>query len=114
VITALIKNGADVNARDEQGVTALMYAAENNQNLEVAKALISAGADVNARGEKGVTALMEAAKKNTNPKVIKTLIENGAEISDKDELLNFLEENENIEKNQDYWDLRDTIYNKMK
>ena len=57
-IKAAIKNGADVNARDEDGSTALMYAVVLNTNPDVIKALIAAGADINAKDEEGRTALM--------------------------------------------------------
>ena len=37
--------GADVNARDEFGATALMHAAGNNEGPEVVAVLLNAGAD---------------------------------------------------------------------
>ena len=40
--------GADVNAKDEDGWTALMYAA-HNPNPEVVSVLLEAGADVDAK-----------------------------------------------------------------
>ncbi|MDZ7792111.1 MAG: hypothetical protein U5P10_00025 [Spirochaetia bacterium] len=36
-----------VNARDEDGITALMYAAKWNSNTDVLQALLKAGAEVN-------------------------------------------------------------------
>jgi ankyrin repeat protein len=49
-VRTLLNNGADPNARrrDDIGMTALMYAAEN-RHLEVSKLLIDRGADVNAK-----------------------------------------------------------------
>ena len=67
-IQTAIKNGAKVNARDENGWTALMYAARYNLNAEVLAKLLEAGADVNAKEERlGWTALVAAAAFNPNP-----------------------------------------------
>ena len=56
-VEAAIRAGADVNARDEESYTALMYAVTGPAK-EVAEALIASGADVNARNDYGMTALM--------------------------------------------------------
>ena len=53
----LVEKGADVDARDDTGVTALMNAAWD-QRLELVEFLIEKGADVNARDQDGKTALM--------------------------------------------------------
>ena len=45
VITELIKAKADVNEKNKDGWTALMFAARDNSNLEIIKELIKAGAD---------------------------------------------------------------------
>jgi ankyrin repeat protein len=50
--------GADVNAKDQEGRTALMYASKG----EVAKILIEAGAELNAKDQKGETALLRASR----------------------------------------------------
>ncbi|MDR1509425.1 MAG: DUF6273 domain-containing protein [Synergistaceae bacterium] len=54
---AAIRDGADVNARDEDGSSALMHAA-TGPTKEIMEMLIAAGADVNARDNYGRTALM--------------------------------------------------------
>lgn len=46
----LLKNGADVNATDEDGMTPLMEAARHKRT-EVARVLIAAGADLNIRSK---------------------------------------------------------------
>ncbi len=47
-IRDLLSDGADIDARDEAGRTALLIATHGNR-IDIAKALIEAGADVNAK-----------------------------------------------------------------
>jgi ankyrin repeat protein len=51
-----IEAGADLRAQDTDGWTALMWAAENNQNPEVIMTLLKAGADAKAKESVGETA----------------------------------------------------------
>ncbi|WP_370653527.1 ankyrin repeat domain-containing protein, partial [Methylotenera sp.] len=51
-VNAMLASGASANAKDVDGVTALMYAARKDQ-AEVATRLISKGADVNAKDKGG-------------------------------------------------------------
>jgi len=81
-ITALIKSGANVNARDNDRMTPLMLAAEHNHNPEVITILVKAGADVNAKDIHGQSSLMWAAMKN-RPEVITALIKSGADVDAK-------------------------------
>jgi len=84
VMKVLIRAGADINTKNSNGWTALMYAASRN-NKEAVKMLISAGADVNAKTSDGWTALMKAAHSLLNPKeIVKNLISAGADINAKD------------------------------
>lgn len=59
VIKALIAGGADVDAKDENGSTALLWAAQFC-DAEAVKALIAAKANVNAKAKGGATPLMMA------------------------------------------------------
>ena len=62
VVKILIKNDADVNARDKEGRTALMIACDEG-NKEIVNALLAAGADVNIKDKNGTTLLMTACEK---------------------------------------------------
>jgi hypothetical protein len=67
-VQAAINKGADVNARDKNGVTALMCAAGRNPNPEVITTLLEAGAKLEAQNKFATTALMYAASDNSNPR----------------------------------------------
>ena len=76
----LLESGVDIEARDHNGRTLLIVAAERNPNHEIVRLLLDAGADVAFRTKFGVTALGQAARCNPNPKVLNVLIDAGAEI----------------------------------
>jgi ankyrin repeat protein len=75
----LLAKGANVNAKDEKGRTALLSIAPARDNPEMAKLLIEKGAEVNAKDNEGETALMIAASQS-NPGILEALIEAGAEV----------------------------------
>jgi ankyrin repeat protein len=56
----LLAKGADVNTRDDKGVTALQIAARWG-NYKVAQLLLQMGADIRSRDKQGWTALHMAA-----------------------------------------------------
>ena len=79
-----IQDGADINAKDKDGETVLMYAVRYNENPKIVKALLAAGADLHAKNLRGITVLMAATGFNKNPEIIKTLIAAGADVNAKD------------------------------
>lgn len=80
-IKQLLASGADVNAKNIQGVTALMWASYFN-NTKAMQLFMDAGADVNTKDNEGYTALIIAAEKN-NVNAIKLLIKAGADVNAK-------------------------------
>ncbi len=82
VVNALIKAGANVNATDSTGNTALIMATWTwNGKIEIVNALLQAGADVNIRNKlSGGTALMEAVA-NQNVEIVNALIKAGANVN---------------------------------
>lgn len=73
VVKAILDAGADVNARDSRGMTALMLAvATDFQNPATVKLLLDRGADASLKDKYGETAL-DWAKKIGNPATIKLL-----------------------------------------
>lgn len=83
-VEKIINKGADVNFKDNEGRTPIMYAVLNKNNLNIVKILINAGANVNVKDKNGTTPLMGAVSKNNNINIIKTLIDAGANINAKD------------------------------
>lgn len=57
---ALLAAWAEVNEKDNSGMTALMVAISRWNNAEIVQLLLAKGADVNAKDKKGRTALMLA------------------------------------------------------
>ena len=81
-INRLLDSGANVDATDINGQTALI-AAVINRHLEAIETLIKNHADLNKQDNNGMTALMAAAF-NGHSEAIETLIENRADTSKQD------------------------------
>ena len=76
----LLDFGADVEAKDKQGHTALMFASTR----EVMELLISRGADVNARDVADMTALHYCASARLNKRCVGELVSAGASVNAED------------------------------
>jgi len=74
----LLAAGADPNARNEAGATALMWAVSD---LERTRQLVEHGADVNARSDNGRTPLMIAASRFGSAAILQLLLDHGAKPS---------------------------------
>ena len=77
VVKKLLDQGADINQRDDNGRSALMFAAIN-AHYETMNMLLEHGADVNARSNVGGTALMAAALAG-DLRMVKALLDQGAD-----------------------------------
>ena len=73
-VTKLIKAGANVNAKDKDGWTALMYAVRYQEGIQCVNLLIDAGADVKTKNMFDSSALSIASSFNKNPEVLKKLL----------------------------------------
>lgn len=70
----LIESKASVNLTDNEGYTALMYAARFGKKPELVALLLAAGADAKIQNRFGLTALEIAASDNTNPEIVAALL----------------------------------------
>jgi ankyrin repeat protein len=81
ILDLYIKGGIDVNARDEQGNTALILVAlYGGDRREEADMLLAAGADADAQNDKGQTAL-KIAILTDQVGFVRLLIDNGADVN---------------------------------
>lgn len=81
-VRALLKAGADVNAKFKDGSTVLMWASCGGGRTGCVKPLIAAGADVNVKNKDGDTALIWAAGWG-DTEGVKALLEAGADVNAK-------------------------------
>lgn len=79
-VRRLLESGADPNARNEVGATALMWGVTD---LEKARLLVARNADVNARSDDGRTPLLIASRRSGGKDVVKLLLDHGANPSAK-------------------------------
>src|SRR5437868_11691203 len=78
-VTALLKQAADVNAAQGDGMTALHWAAMKN-DAELARMLLYAGANVKATTRIGAYTPLLLAAKNGSAAVVEPLLNAGADV----------------------------------
>jgi ankyrin repeat protein len=78
LVRELLERGADPNARNDEGATALMWAPPD---LEKTRLLLDRGADPNVRSADGRTPLLIAAGFTKSSRVLKALFDRGAELN---------------------------------
>ncbi len=74
-LTNLLERGADVQKRDSDGWTALMYAVRYQSNMDIVRKLLDAGAYTRVRNKYNATPLLMAADYTQNPQILATLLE---------------------------------------
>ncbi|WP_239649362.1 ankyrin repeat domain-containing protein, partial [Brachyspira hyodysenteriae] len=91
-VKSYLSKGANLNARDEYGITVLMYAAVSG-NYEMVKFLLENGANINTKDNDGNTVLYyniyydhygEEEKLENAKKIFNLLIKYGADVNTKD------------------------------
>jgi ankyrin repeat protein len=78
-IQALLSRGADLDARDETGRTALLIATHGNR-IEIARTLIEAGADVNAKDRINDSPYLYAGARG-HLEILKMTLAHGADLT---------------------------------
>src|SRR5271157_4651140 len=81
-VASLIAKGANVNAKDKDGYTPLIWASQYSK-IEMVNLLLVKGADVNAKTNNGNTALIIASHEGRT-EIIRFLLEKGADVNAKD------------------------------
>jgi len=81
-VIAMLKEGFDVDSKDDSGTTGLMLAAIAG-HASVVSALIEHNADANSLDNSGNTAVIRASMKENNAPVMKILIDAGADVNTK-------------------------------
>ncbi len=81
-VELLIENGANVNAANKAGATALIRAATS---YEKTRLLVAAGAKVQVRTALGNTPLLLAARRAGNSRTVKLLLDRGANATERND-----------------------------
>ncbi|MDX1916961.1 MAG: ankyrin repeat domain-containing protein [Rickettsiaceae bacterium] len=84
VVEILLAQGADINSRNQKGLTPLHVAVVNN-DIEMISALLTRGPDLEAKEEYGYTPLHIAIEKG-NLNAVNLLLEKGANLETKDDV----------------------------
>lgn len=78
-VKTLLDKRADVNAKDSEGMTAVMMAS-GGDHLEVLNLLVERGGDIHVKGIKGRTALF-VANATGSAQTVKLLLDKGADVN---------------------------------
>jgi hypothetical protein len=85
IVYLLLERGADVNQKDPDGWSPLMYALSWKGNVEIVEELLRREAEVNSRAANGDTALTIAvAKSQGEIKIVEQLLHKGADVTVRD------------------------------
>lgn len=109
VIDYFLKNGIDINAKDEWGETALMSAAHSS--TDVVNLLLQNGANINDKDHCGTTAIWRACN-GLNIDVVKLLLANGAEVDSQCFLVMFRKYSVDTNELQILIELSQLLFNK--
>ena len=82
-VEELLKEGANVNAKNSDGYTALILASSNGRT-EIVAMLLEKGADVNAKDKYNATALIKASS-NGHTEIVAKLLDAGADVNAKND-----------------------------
>ena len=82
IVTKLLDNGADPNAKPHDGWTPLMLAASRDRSEKLLNLLLTAGAEIDTQRPDGYTALMLAAARGLSA-AVQTLLKRGADLTKK-------------------------------
>ena len=80
VVSILLEKGAEVNAKNSRGHTALQFAALLRE-VEIVRMLLEREVDVNTKSDEGDTALHWAVEISNNEEVVRMLLEKGADVN---------------------------------
>lgn len=101
-VIRLLNEGADINAKDNNGLTALIWAS-NNGYVEVVKVLLERGAEINVKDNCGWTALMLASVQD-HTEVVKLLKAHGAGFAFKKEPADVKQQERDNTSNDDMYE----------
>ena len=82
VVDAILAQGADVNARDAQGSTALTWALAGNDDPQMVRDLLQHGADATMRNTPGATMTHAAAVGSRDAEIFELILDAGAPVDE--------------------------------
>ena len=83
-VKRLLRKGADVNAKEFNGYTPLMWAVAHTGHVEIVKVLLEKGADVSVRGKSKNETPLGIASHFGGLEIVRLLLDKGADITAKD------------------------------